>query len=373
MGTANKIPNLFTAKPLFGLDIGRSSLKIVQLSHQATKIKKNDKHKGARYPLPHVISYGSTDFDPAAIEDGVVVQPELIAQAAKQLFEKRLIGDVTSRRVALTIPSYRSFTRSIQLPLMDDHDMEEAVRLEAEQYIPVPLDDLYLDYTLLSKDKNGLEVLAVAVPRNIVDSYLELCAIIGLEPVLIETSSSSVARLFSHDDQSDVPTIIIDFGSVSSDISIYDGGLVTSGTVEGGGADFTKAIQEGLSVTSAEAGIIKTKYGLSRSKRQSEIQDALDPVLQKIIKEIKRLVRYHSERYGADRPITQVITLGGGANMPGLSEYFTSSLRLAVRSCDPWLYVDYQRLQPPSAADRTMYATAIGLALAPETEVFKND
>ena len=129
---------------------------------------------------------------------------------------------------------------------MDEHEMEEAVRLEAEQYIPVLLDDLYLDYTLLSSDKDGVEVLAVAVPRNIVDSYVDLAAILGLEAVLIETSASSVARLFSHDDQSDVPTIIIDFGSVSSDISIYDGGLVTSGTVEGGGADFTKAIQTGL-------------------------------------------------------------------------------------------------------------------------------
>ena len=94
-------------------------------------------------------------------------------------------------------------------------------------------------------------------------------------------------------------------------------------------------------------------------------------MLQKIIKEIKRLVRYHTERYGADKPITQVITLGGGANMPGLSEYFTSNLRFSSSLLRPWLYVDNQRLQPPSAADRTMYATAIGLALAPETEVFK--
>ena len=132
-----------------------------------------------------------------------------------------------------------------------------------------------------------------------------------------------MARLISHDDQSDVPTIIIDFGSVSSDISIYDGGLVTSGTVEGGGANFTKAIQEGLSVTSAEAGIIKTKVRPKPQQTPVRNPGCPRPGAAKIIKEIKRLVRYHSERYGADRPITQVITLGGGANMPGLSEYFT--------------------------------------------------
>jgi len=183
---------------------------------------------------------------------------------------------------------------------------------------------------------------------------------------------SATSRLFSMDKQSDVPTIIIDFGSLSSDISIYDKAVLTTGTIEGGGEVFTDSIQKALGVTRAEAAIIKTKYGLGKSKKQATIQSVLDPILTKIIKEIERLMRYHTERYGSERPIQQIITLGGGANMPGLSEHLTNGLRLAVRTCDPWQYIDFKGLQPPTTADKPMYATAAGLSLVPPEEVFND-
>ena len=82
------------------------------------------------------------------------------------------------------------------------------------------------------------------------------------------------------------------------------------------------------------------------------------------------MIRYYEERYGSDRPIGQVIVLGGGANMPGLSEYLTETLRLAVRHSDPWQYLDHKALQPPSAADKPMYATVAGLSLTNPLEVF---
>ncbi|MDB5170291.1 MAG: Pilus assembly protein PilM [Candidatus Saccharibacteria bacterium] len=359
MGNIHTTPYFFRPKPLFGLDIGKGSLKAVQLSLDDSAVK------------PTLVGYGTAGFDPAAIQDGVVVKPELIAEAAQTLFGKGLVGSITSRRAALTIPSYRTFARSIQLPALKPHELADAVRLEAEQYIPLSLDDLYLDYTVLSQSKTGTEILAVAVPRTIVDSYVDLGAIMGIEVVLIESTMNAIGRLFSRDHQSDVASVIIDFGSLSADISIYDRGVVTTGTVDSGGQLFNEAIEKGLKVSSAEANIIKTKYGLGRSRRQAEIQAALDPILQKITKEIKRLVRYHDEHYGSERPIQQVVMLGGGANVPGLSDYFTSNLRLAVRSLDPWQSIELNGLQPPGLHDRPMFAGVIGLGLAPPTGVFK--
>lgn len=364
MGSINKTPYFFKSKPLFGLDIGKGSLKVAQLDIDGPV-------KSGHAAKPHLIGYGTATFDSAAIENGVITQPEIIASAAHELFEKHLIGDITSRRVAITIPSYRTFTRSIQLPPLKPKELSEAVRLEAEQYIPVALDELYLDHTTIATTKDSLEVLAVAVPKKIVDSYLELSALMGLEAVLIETTMSAAGRLIARDSQSDVPSVLIDFGTLSSDISIYDNGIITTGTVEGGGEIFSNVIEKSLKVSRAEANIIKTKYGLSKSRRQTEIRTALDPTLQKIVKEIKRLIRYHTERYGGERPIQQVITIGGGANMPGLSDFFTDSLRLAVRTCDPWQYIDHKGLQPPAHNDRQMYSTAIGLGLIPAHEVFK--
>jgi len=364
MGSINQTPNFFRQKPLFGLDIGNGSLKVMQVSES------QHASRAKNHQQPHVIGYGTVSFDKAAIDNGVVVQPEIIAKATTELFKQHLIGDITTNRVAMTIPAYRTFTRSIQLPQLKPKELQDAVLLEAEQYIPLPLDELYLDYQQIRQVKDQTEVLAVAVPKNIVDSYVELANILGLEAVLIETTMGASARLFSQDKQSDVPTVIIDFGSLSSDISVYDKGILAASTVPGGGQVFTNSIQEKLKVTPEEAQLIKTKYGLGLSKRQDEIKVALEPTLAQIVKEIRRMIRYYDEHYGSERPIKQLVTLGGGANMPGLSEYLTNALRLAVRSCDPWQYLQYKGLQPPSNADKPMFATAAGLSLVPPKEVF---
>ena len=82
------------------------------------------------------------------------------------------------------------------------------------------------------------------------------------------------------------------------------------------------------------------------------------------------MVRYYEERTGAGRKIDQVVTMGGGANMPGLADYLTNSLRLPVRICDPWEDLDFHKLQPPTASEKSMYVTAFGMALIKPKEIF---
>ncbi len=355
-----KTPYFFHDKPLFGLDIGHGSLKAMQLSESSLEPGKQ----------PRIVGYGFATFDRAAQENGVIVQPEIIAKAAHDLFKNHLIGDITTRRVALAIPAYRTYTRSLQLPKLKSSELAEAVRLEAEQYISLPLEDLYLDYDIIRQTEDKTELFVVAVPKTIVDSYLELAQILGLETVLIEPTLSSSGRLFSIGELSDVATVIIDFGSLSSDISIFDKHVLVTGTVQSGGFIFTQSIKQALGVSIEEAALIKTRYGLGVSKKQAEIKQAIEPKLQDIVKEIRRMLRYYEERYGQQRPVGQIISLGGGANMPGLSDYLTAALRVPTRHTDPWQYIDYKGLQPPTGADRPMYATVVGLSLANPKEVF---
>lgn len=355
MGTT-KSSHFFRDKPVFGFDIGHGSLKVMQ-------IERSSKHA-------RVVGYGTAKFEASAMEDGIITNPVAIAKATQELFRKRLIGEITTNRTVTAIPSYRTFTRLISLPPMSGKELKEAVELEAEQYIPMPLEDLYLDYNIVGRDKEKMDVFAVAVPKKIVDSHLQLMRLLGLETVGVASTIGAAGQLFLEDKQSDVPAVIIDFGSLSADISIFDRNLLVSGTVSGGGEVFTNRIKEKLKVTHSEAHVIKTKYGLSRSKKQKEIVSALEPVLDQLAQEIRRMIRYYEDRYGSERKIGQVLTLGGGANMPGLSEYMTSNLRLAVRTCDPWEYCDFNGLQPPSKADKPMYATVMGLSFTKPGELF---
>lgn len=355
MGTTNT--HFYKDKPLFGLDIGFNSIKAMQIE------KHGQKHQ--------VTGYGIVPFDPKAVENGVVKDYETIAKAAYDLFKNNIVGEITTRRVAISVPAARTFSRILTLPKLDQKDLGEAVRLEAEQYIPVPIDDLYLDYMVTQKTDKNTRVLAVAVPKKVVDSSSTLAEMLGLDVVVMETTTGATGRLFNHTDAHEVPSVIIDFGSISCDISIYDKSLVVTGTIPGGGDDITNTIAKALGVTHAEAHVIKVKYGLGVSKKQREIRDALQPILQQLVKEIKRMLRYYEERAGGDQHrIEQIVTLGGGSNVPGLTEYLIDTVRLPVRACDPWGQLDFKHLKPPANVEQPVYITVAGLALINPDEVF---
>lgn len=344
-------------KPLFGLDIGTSSIKVMQIENHG---------KGQ-----FIVGYGVTNYDPASVIDGVIENPELLAKTTKELFEKNLIGEINTRRAAVSIPVARTYNRVMNLPPMSRKDLSEAVRLEAEQYIPVPIDELYVDYNVTAETKEGFELLAVAAPKKIVDSFLAYTNLLGIEVCTIETTISASSRLVAHSEQNDVPTILIDFGSVSVDITIFDKQLIVTGTVAGGGDTFTELIAKKLGVSGQVAHTIKTKYGLSVSKKQKDIQDALKPILGSLTKEIRKMIRYYDERTSSEGKIGQIITMGGGANMPGLSEHITSELRLPTRMCNPWANLDFGKLQPPSSIEKSMYVTAAGLSLINPKDIWK--
>lgn len=344
-------------KPLFGLDIGFSTAKVMQLSVE-----------GKRHTL---VGYGIGGFDSKAIEDGVIVDHVSVARSIQELFDKHIIGEINTHRVALAIPASRTFTRTINLPTIKDDEIAEAVRLEAEQYIPVPIDELYLDHILINKDDSGLEVLAVATPKKIVDSQMQLARLLGLEPVGFDTSILAAARVFQkQDEHNDIPAVLIDFGSMSADITVHDKTVIVTGTIPHGGDIFTDLIAKRLKVSPEEAHVIKTKYGIGKSKKQAEILEILQPAIDQLAKEVRRMIRYHEERSGSDKKIGQIIAMGGGANMPGLSDYLTNMIRLPVRTCEPWQTLNMHKLQAPSRLEKSMYVTVAGLALIEPKELF---
>lgn len=355
--TTNFVPYLYEDKPIFGLDIGHSTIRVLQLEPSRQK--------------PKIVGYGEIGFDPAAIDsNGVISRPEELAKAVKHLFKHSLVGDITTNRVAISMPISRAYTRSIELPKLNEKELTSAIRTEVEQYIPAAADSLYIDYSSVQTAKDRWATFIVAMPKRIVESYLMLCRLLGLETIVIQTSSGAGAHLFSRDSQSDLPSVLVDFGSGSADITVFDKNPIVSGTVACGGEEISQLISKSLGVTKREAIIIKTKYGLGYSKKQKQIEKALEPSLSTLIKEIQRSVRYYEERSKSKRKIAQVVIMGGGANMPGIADYLTNSLRMPVRAFDPTHFIDFGHLQPISIGDRMSYVTAAGLSLIPPSEVF---
>jgi type IV pilus assembly protein PilM len=351
-----KQPLFYHNQPLFGLDIGFNNMKVMQIDTTGKTQK--------------VLGYGVTNFSEGAITEGVITDLAAVAQAAMDLFKNQIIGNISTHRVAVAIPAVRTFNRNLVLPKLAHKDLADAVLAEAEQYIPIPNDDLYIDYSVVSETAEDMELLMVAVPRKIIDSYLDLLSILNLEPIAFETTIAASSRLFVQSEKTDVPTILMDFGSISSDITIYDKKMVVTGTVTGGGDSFTNAIATTLGVTRQEAHIIKAKYGLGPSKKQIEITATLEPLLAQTTKEVRRMIRYFEERSEKGKQIAQIVTLGGGANMVGLSDYLTNALRLPVRTCNPWNSLEFNKVDPPIETQKTLYATVAGLGLITPKELF---
>lgn len=340
-------------KPLFGIDIGRSSVKVIQI---------DTSDPGS---TPRVLGYGNSPTDPHAIKKGVIIDPEAIARVVFDLITKNIVGTISTRRVALALPNEHCFSRIISLPKMDPKDVAAAVASEAESSIPVPLDQLYYDYEIMSTQADGsIEVQLVAAPKNIVDSYIVVTDALGLEVAHIETNITAVTRVVAHSEPvKDVVTLIVDFGSTAADLSIFDGKTARiTGTADCGSDRITELISEKLGVSPRQAYTIKNRFGLELSKKQKDISDAIEGELSKLISEIKKVQRYYAEHSPVGE-IGQIIILGGGATLPGFSTYITDHIRVPTRLCNPWGKIDFGKLQPPNQVETTMYATCSGLAL----------
>lgn len=256
---------------------------------------------------------------------------------------------------------------------MPEKDIHEAVRQEAEQYIPVPLGDLYLDYQQVDKTPDSIDYLVAAAPKKVVDSYMTLFDALGLELVAMEPSILSVTRIVQHAESANLPTLVIDSGSITTDLIVFNKSVVrVTGTIKFGGETLTEAIKTKFGVSNEEARNIKRSYGLDPGERQTEIVSALSVPLNFLLSEIKKIIRYFEERDKSENVnVEQIIILGGGANLPGISTYLTSQLRIPVRLASIWHHTDMARIKPPDKLDTSMYATAAGLALIKPNEAVK--
>lgn len=346
-------------EPLFGLDIGYDSLKIMQIEKPEV---------GG----PVISAYGTSKFNASALQNGAIIKPEVIAEAMHQLIDKSLVGSLSTRRVACTLPTARTFSRPMKIPPMDTGSIEEAVRLEAEQYIPVPITNLYIDYEVSRQDNQGIELLLVAAPRIIVDSYLTLLESLELEPIAFEPSINAASRLLASETNTEPgPAILIDIGTITTDIALIDKNLLVSSTVNSGGNTLTDLISKNLRVSFERANELKNQSGIAFSEKQQRILEAIKPVLDELVREVQKTMRYYSERAAKSAKLSQIITVGGGAVMPGLNQYLAKELRLPTRTLDPWQKISFGKLSVPEPADLPMYLTVAGEAMLDPLEVTK--
>lgn len=341
-------------KPIIGLDISFTSLKLMSVDTKKW----------------NVLGYASIDVDPNELQKSIAGDGAYLTSMLIEL-QKSISGHLPSNHVVMGIPTIKTYARSIELPHDIKGVLQEAVELEAEQYIPVPVSQLYIDYEVTGKTDETINVMMCAVPQKLIDTCVASATKAGFRVVMVEPGMNAAARLLKVTENGDLPTVIVDIGAATTDVAILDGAIKVTGGVPVGGNTFTLDISKKLKVPLETAHQLKVLNGLNIGPRQAKIRDALDPNLKRISSEIKKIIRYYNERLTDKNKIEQVLVVGGGSNVPGIGDYFTDSIIIAARVASPWQALQFGKLQQPSKQFLPRYITVAGLASVNAKEIWK--
>ncbi len=346
----------YNDKPIIGLDISQTGIKVMAV----------DPKKWL------VLGYGSVDLDPAKVQKSLDSSDGYLAENITSLLGDKLVGSLPSNHVVLGVPTGRTFSRTFTIPASSEGKLADAVEIEVDQYIPIPIGSLYVDYEVIARTKDELTIVMSAVPRTLIDNCTTALAAAGLQPIMIEPSINSVARVLEATEEGHLTTLIIDIGPASTDIAVLEAGAIrVTGGLGIGGNTFTIDIAKKMNVALENAHQLKVLNGLSAGPRQAKITAALQPSLQRVLSEVRKVIRYYNERLTDDRKIEQVLVVGGGSNVPGIGDFFTNELLMPARVASPWQKLDFGTLPQPSKQFRPRYIAVAGLASIDQKEIWK--
>lgn len=359
----------------FGLDLSDSSLKIAKLK------KKGD--------FLSLASFGKTDILEGIIKRGEIQDEEALIKIIKKSLAEVKGEKLKTNYIIASLPEEETFLEIIQMPKMDTRELKDAVYLAAENYVPLSIEDVYLDFQVVQPfydHLDHLDVLIAALPKKIVDSYVSCFKKAGLQLQALEIESLAIARALVKNEASPYPLLLIDFGANKTNLIIFSGHSAQfTRSISLSAQDFTKAISQELNIFSKEAEKLKLKFGLEKkysikiedksSKRETapgKLFNIALPLLNELNKEIEKSIDYyqthifHEHLPPNGRGIKKILTCGGGANLKGLSEFISLSLELPVELGNPWVNIlgsAPQEIPALSYEESLSFTIALGLAL----------
>ncbi|QPJ64618.1 MAG: type IV pilus assembly protein PilM [Candidatus Nitrohelix vancouverensis] len=349
--------------PLVAVDIGSYSVKLAQLN-----LKKNK---------PELLSFGLLPLEQECLVDGSIQKPDEVIEAIGRLLKAEKIE---SKFAVSSLASEAVITKRIKVPEMSREELEERINEEAEQYIPFDIDDVSLSFQILGPaemdlpDEEGaeaedqgpkMEILLVAVQREIIDNRIDVLSDAGLKPVIMDLdvfATVNAANLISSVDEFD-SVALIDLGDSFTHLNILSNGVtaVTRDIPIGGGQCAQKLISK-FDLPFKEA--TRVKLGaLPSGIETEEVLDIIRRSFEKITAELVKTFEYYQNTQSL--AIERIILCGGGAMIPGVDHLFMNQFKTPVEIMDPLSAIKYN---PKNFEIETMRAvaplTAVALGLA---------
>ena len=315
-------------KGLAGVDISSTSVKILELSV-----------KNGRY---WVESYGLSPLQEGSVVEKGILNPESVADAIERAVN---IANPQSQNVALAVPTSMVINKVIEMDAeMNDEEREVQIRMDAEQYIPFPLDEVSLDFEVLPDrlaNPNRVNVLLVATRTENIDTRLEVIEIAGLTPKIPDVESYALERAF--DVFSDTLPIgvnmvgILDIGHTMTTLSVMQNGkIIYTREQVFGGKQLTQDVQNRYGLSYDEAGRAKK----DRTLPDDYETEVLNPFLEAVVQQAARSLQFFFSSSQFNE-IDHILLAGGNANIPGLSKLLQQKLGYRVTVANPFLQMGF--------------------------------
>ena len=342
-------------RPLIGLDITTSSVKLIELVES-----------GGQY---RVEAYAAEPTPHNAVNEKAIVDANAVSEAIRRAVKR---SGVRNKECAVAISGDAAITKAIPMPRsLSDADLEQQVELQADQYIPFPMEEVSYDFQVLGpseKDVEMQDVLLVATRTDNVEQRVAAVTAAGLVPKLVDVESfalENACRLMTHqmpDGGIDRTIAVVDFGASSTTFSILrDLSVIYTRDFAFGGQQLTEEIMRTYGLSMEEAGRAKKEGGLP-SNYQPEV---LDPFIDDMTQQVSRSLQFYLASGSGRTQPEQILICGGCANIPGVAEVIASRVGIPAERGDP---LGQMRISSKAKAlgvmrDATALLTACGLAL----------
>ncbi|MBU4257040.1 type IV pilus assembly protein PilM [Candidatus Parcubacteria bacterium] len=327
-----------------GIDIGTSSVKIVELKKERADVK--------------LMTYGFSESLRGAEQFDI----KQTAQTINQICEK---AGANSRSAVAALPTFSVFSSIINLTGVGKKDIQSAVQWEAKKVIPLPLEEMILDWKKIEtggKNNGNVKILLTSAPKTLVKKYIDIFKAAQINLLSLETETFALIRALVGNDKSVV--MIVEMGADTTDISIIDQGIpVLNRSVDVGGLTITKAIGNNLNIGMERAEQFKYDLGISSLESQEDvIPKTIIETISIVINEIKYVLNLFQSKN--NKSVEKIILSGGSALLINFANYLSKILDINVIIGNPWDRISYPvdlKLVLDEIGPRM--STAVGLAM----------
>jgi type IV pilus assembly protein PilM len=319
---------LFKAKSnvLLGLDISSTSVKLLELSRS-----------GDRY---RVESYGVEPLPPNAVVEKNISDVEGVGEAVKRLISRSKAG---SNQVAVAVAGSAVITKTIEMDAsLNDAEMENQIIVEADQYIPYPLDEVAIDFEvqgISERNSEQVEVLLAACRRENVELREAALDLSGAKARIVDIEAHAMKRAFElikpqlGSNADDLVVAILDIGATMTTLSVLadDRSIYTREQLFGG-KQLTEEIQRRYSLSFEEAGLAKKQGGLPDDYEQECLPTFKEAVLQQVTRSLQFF--FSSSQYD---DVDYIVLAGGTASIDGLAEMIENKLGTPTIIANPFI------------------------------------